>query len=211
MKLWTKTIASITKDNRCLYCGRVIDLRRTDSIYAKFGLCQFCYQKLPFVYKKLKIEKYFGLGIYRYDGVVKEALLDLKVNGDIELSKTFLGPIRDYLKTKYLGCTLIPIPSIEKQNKKRGFNHVVEIAKVLDLPIQNCLIKDGYWKQSSKKQSNRTGVRNVLKINTQLDTRKRYLLIDDIMTTGETIKACIKLLEKQGCKRIEFLVIAVHF
>lgn len=198
-------ITAITTTKHCLICGRLI---RPQTIYANYQVCVSCYRKLPFIYQRSKIDDVKCLAIYEYSGLIKEMLLSLKVRGDIELAKAFLGPIKNYLLNEYQGYQIIPIPSRIKQDQKRGFNHVVEIFKVLGLPIRDVLIKNKDWKQSDQHFKDRSKIRNILGLKETLKASSRVLLVDDIMTTGETMRAAIKLLQSLGIKNIRMLVVA---
>ena len=165
---------------------------------------------MPFIYQRFKIEDVRCLAIYRYDGLIKDSLLALKVHGDIAIAKIFLGPIKNYLKSEYQGYQIVPTPSLASHDKKRGFNHVQEIFKVLDMPIKPLISKTKNWKQSDQHFDKRSNVRNILKINGPVDPKQKILLVDDILTTGETLRASIKLLRKEGVKEIRVLAISKH-
>ena len=203
--MWTKITAFFTLNKRCLICGEKLT---TKTIYAKTHICRYCYRKLPFSYRRFQILDVSGLAIYNYQGIIKDSLLSLKANGDSEIAKLFLEPIKEYLKSEYFGYTLLPIPSTKTSNKNRGFNHVIEIYKSLDLPIDDVLIKKKEWKQSDQRFKNRFQVRNILTLNGEVSQKKKYLLVDDIVTTGETLKAAIQLLAKNGVHKVKILVIA---
>lgn len=199
-----KTTAIVTTKH-CLICGRLI---KPQTIYANYKVCASCYRRLPFIYQRTKIDDVKCLAIYEYSGLIKEMLLSLKVRGDIELAKAFLTPIKAYLISEYQGYQIIPIPSQIKQDQRRGFNHVVEIFKVLKLPIKNILIKNKDWKQSDQSFKNRSKIRNILSLKGKINVHSKILLVDDILTTGETMLAAIKLLQNLGVKKIAVLVVA---
>lgn len=210
MKLLIKTIACAFLKTRCLCCSRVMKAKDSQTIYAKFGLCQSCYKKMPFIYQHFNLIGIPGLAIYEYSGLIKESLLALKVNGDCEIAKIFFGPIAGFLRLKYTGYTILPVPSIRSQDRLRTFNHVYEIAKILRLPIEKAFVKTQSWKQSGKSQTKRTYIRKVLKLTKELDPTKKYLIVDDIMTTGETLKACINLIKPPHRRTLKILVVAIH-
>lgn len=194
----------------CLICHKEITFfnnSRLDNI----DLCKTCYNKLPTIYKKFKIGKIKAMAVYNYSDFIKQLILKLKAKGDLELAKCFLSPIKEHIKNSYSNYTLIPGPSSERQNTQRGYNHVVEIFRVLDLPIAQVLYKKEGYKQSNQTKMLRHQIAKHLIIDKfKIVPKNRYLLVDDIITSGETLKACIELLKSCGVKKIKVLVIAYN-
>lgn len=206
-KLLTKT----TKSNkrRCIVCQQLINETTNSFIFADLNLCRHCFNHFPFIYKRFKIDNHDALVIYQYDATIRKMILELKANADIEMAKVFLTPIREFLKCQYSGFTILPVPSIDSQNCKRGFNHLIEIVRPLELPLQNVFYKAKNWKQSNQKKNTRSQIRKVIKIrNITLNPNKKYLLVDDIMTTGESLKACLRLLDSFLLTKVNVLVIS---
>lgn len=129
--------------------------------------------------------------------------------GDYELREVFLSRFRRELKIRFAGYSVIPAPSNEAEDEKRGYNHVVEIAKSLDLPILPLLFKNKPFKQSARSFSERRKVKDDLSLkNGSPIVREKILLMDDVVTTGETMKAMIDLVRPLRPKKIRFLALA---
>lgn len=104
--------------------------------------------------------------------------------------------------------TIVPVPSSSEADEKRGFNHVFEIAKLFSLPIENCLFKTENVKQSDRNSLERTKISNSISIKETSSLKgKKVLILDDIYTTGSTIKACINLVKTKSPKKIKVLVV----
>lgn len=208
-RLLIRTTGLNTK--RCIICQRPLSSLSNNFIFANINLCRKCYNRLPFVYYHFKIEKTDALAIYKYTEELSQLILQLKADGDIEIAKIFLGPIKEFLKCQFAGYTIIPVPSYEGQNKKRGFNHIIEIARPLGLPIVPAFYKAKKWKQSNQKKHSRSQISKVIKLMPEkLDPKKKYLLIDDIITTGSSIKACLHLLDSFHITKVRVLVITYN-
>jgi ComF family protein len=174
-------------------------------------ICNNCFSSFPIIHKKIILDDIEVYCIYAYRQPINTYLMDLKMKGDIALSKVFLAPFKNFIELKYRNYVILPIPSTSKSDKKRGFNHIVEISKTLSLPIKNIFYKAKDYKQTSQQFENRTEVQKVIKMKGSIDKNKKYLLIDDVITSGNTIKACIKLLKCYGVKKIKVLVISFNY
>lgn len=186
----------------------------TSNSYRTIGLkrasvCEQCYKNFHPVFKRFRIEKIQCLALYDYDDFIKEKLFVLKGCYDIELAVVFLSSFLPFLRLKFTGFYIVPIPSFIDDDLKRGFNHVEEIFKGLKFPVLKVLKKTSPIKQSDQKIEDRNLVIKRLKIYDGNQIKgKKILLVDDVFTTGSTIKSCIALLSEFNPKRIEVLVMA---
>ena len=121
----------------------------------------------------------------------------------------FLNLFIRELKFIYHGYKIIPVPSYKEDDKRRGFNHVIEVFKMLGLKILPIVEKTEHFKQAEHGAKKRKEIRKYLKLNSQdLLTKDKVLIVDDIYTTGSTIKTTINLIEKLNPKEIKVLVLA---
>ncbi len=119
--------------------------------------------------------------------------------------------------------TIIPVPISKKRKKERGYNQSLLIAKELVKQVQKkqekktlslCLdaiekIKNIVPQSTLDKENRLQNVQGVyqLKNKEQLENKK-ILLIDDIYTTGSTVKECAKVLQQVSVKKIDVFTIA---
>ena len=104
---------------------------------------------------------------------------------------------------------MVPIPSYFLDDEKRGFNHVIEIYSRLDLPILNIVKKTQNIKQAKLKKKEREKNKNRFKIeHLELLKNKKVLVVDDVYTTGSSMKTVIELVKKGKPKNIQVLVMA---
>lgn len=112
--------------------------------------------------------------------------------------------------------TIIPVPISKKRMKERGYNQSLLIAKKLSKDViidlqTNCLFKTKNIIEQSKlnKEQRKQNIQNVYELkNREIINNKQILLIDDIYTTGSTVKECARVLQQANPKRIDVLVIA---
>ena len=125
------------------------------------------------------------------------------------MREAFLNLFIKELYIKYKGKTIIPVPSYIKDDEVRGFNHVEEVFSMLNLPMKKALIKTSHFKQAEKGAKKRQEIRKHLCLVPDINLEnEKVLLVDDIYTTGSTLKTAINLIEKLNPKSIEVLVLA---
>lgn len=114
---------------------------------------------------------------------------------------------------------LIPIPMSKKRTLLRGDNHTEYIAKsisvALDIPIQtNFLLRHKDTLQQVHTHSRIERVKNMrkaFKVEEKYISELRnrtIILIDDVTTTGATIKEATETLRKAGCKNVKAITLA---
>ena len=81
--------------------------------------------------------------------------------------------------------------------------------KILGLEMRCILEKTADEKQSDKSKNKRKEIYKYLKVKEGSDIKnKKVVIVDDVYTTGSTIKSAIKILTKQNPKSIEVLVMS---
>lgn len=159
--------------------------------------------------RKFEAEETIGWGLYPYNEKIRNLLYLFKGCGDVELGRVFFDPYRWWIRIFFAGYVIVPVPSSDASDRKRGFNHVEEMSKILNIPIVRCIRKSIDVKQSSLPRGKRKDTRNRFEMKETVSlTGKKVLLIDDVMTTGSTLRACILLLKKQKTRKIRFIVMS---
>ena len=170
-------------------------------------ICPRCISKMRPIFKKFKIGDVDGLTLFSYDVFMKDLIYKFKGCYDIELKDLFLGMYRKELNFLYKGYTLVPAPSYEGEDSLRGFNHVEEIFSVLGLNTEKLFVKTAKYKQSDQRMRDRKNIGKYIKIKDDIKDIKKVLLVDDIYTTGATMKTLISLLKSKGINDIKVLVV----
>ncbi len=108
---------------------------------------------------------------------------------------------------------IVPIPTTPSHIRERGYDHMLLIAKYIAkkrglkcLPLLR-RVTDTKQRQSSAKQR-QAQAKVAFIAKTIIDQDRPYLLIDDIITTGATIKYASRTLAKSGAKNVWVAVIA---
>ena len=194
----------------CKICFKEIKIDDICHILDKdICLCSKCLSELEPKFVKFKVNNYKALSIYEYTPFIKNLIYTYKGCFDYEMKEVFLNPFFKELKTWYSKYKIIPIPSYKKDDETRGFNHVVEAFKSLGLDILPIIEKTAHHKQAEKDSKGRKEIGKYLAIKESASlTKERVLIVDDIYTTGATMRATISLVEKLNPKEIKVLVLA---
>ena len=156
-----------------------------------------------------KILNYEALAIYEYNDFIRQLVYQYKGCFDYELSASFISNFAKEIKFLFKDYLIIPIPSFIGDDEKRGYNHVFEIFKLIGLKMHPILEKTEQHKQATSNVKGREKIYHYLRLIETPDLRKtKVLIVDDIYTTGSTIRAAINLVEKLNPKTIKVLVIA---
>lgn len=157
--------------------------------------------------------------LLQYRDIIRDKMIAYKFNDKSYLYHMFC---EIFVKNK-LACEfiknydiIIPVPMYKNKKAIRGYNQselfARELAKYFKIPIvTNVLIKQvNTQMQSSLGRKERIkNVQNVYKIQCQEKIKdKNVLLVDDIYTTGATVKECKKMLKSAGCRNIGTIIIA---
>jgi ComF family protein len=147
-----------------------------------------------------------------YEGVLAEAIHQLKFYGVRRLSKP-LGSL--LLSLELPGADMIiPVPLSKKGLIRRGFNQSLLIARVVARHSGITLDMDTLFKAKDtppqlglSAQERSTNLRNAFGVRGNLRDL-RLLLVDDVITTGATVRECTKMLTKAGAKEVTVLSLA---
>ena len=172
-------------------------------------ICGLCTEKFIPRFIKFEIEGVDALAIYEYDDNIKSILYQFKGCYDIELAPVFFNRFKRELHLMYHGYTLIPAPSYYKDDEKREFRHIEEMFKCINLPIVYAIEKFYPFKQAEHKRKERGHISWYLRlIKPEAIVGKKILIVDDVSTTGSTLKALVKLVRGAKPKTIKILVMS---
>lgn len=118
-----------------------------------------------------------------------------------------------YLPILPSSTVVVPVPTISHHKRIRGYDHADLIAssfaKTRRLAKQKLLSrKTNSVQHKANKSERRKQAERAFYCNFKLDPNVPYLLVDDIVTTGSTIKAATRVLKGAGAKEIWVAAIA---
>ena len=193
----------------CKICFKPIEQNTFHSLlYKQPTICHECLLKFGPVLNTFKVDDIECFHIYFYNEKVQELLYQFKGCYDYELYSVFLEYYATYLNYMFKGYEIVPAPSSKKSDKDRGFNHVEEMFKTLKLKMNKCIHKTKQRKQADLTTKEREKIGEYLVIDDVDLSNKKILLVDDVYTTGSTIKSMIQLVKQKGAKKIKVLLMS---
>ena len=193
----------------CPFCGRIV---------GKELLCGACEKALPYC-REVRTGSFgrCAAPLY-YEGAVREAILAFKFKGKLEVLDCFGSLMAQTAAEAFSGefdaVTWAPVS--RKRLRQRGYDqarllcaslcvdwHVEPqetLRKVRDNPAQSGL------EDAAARRANVLGVYEAVK---PADIAgKRFLLVDDILTTGATLGECVRVLKAAGAADVVCLTLA---
>ena len=128
-----------------------------------------------------------------------------------ELLHQILPPIKGEV-------TIVPLPTIDSHVRTRGFDHTLLLAKKLsyfrgkNYQVIKLLTRAHNSVQvGSDRKSRLVQAANAYELNPlyQIDPNTTYLILDDVWTTGASIRAAAEKLQKAGAEKITVALLAL--
>lgn len=177
-------------------------------------LCKTCLKNIQIVNREFEINAFYIDRAYYstiYNEFMRKLVQDFKFHG-----KSYLYRPLAYLMLETLNeieediDKIFYVPSHRKKEAKRGYNHAELLASYIskhrDLPIsRNNLVKIKNTRPQNKldKKERIFNLIDSFKVRDKREVRgKTILLIDDIITTGSTMRECAETLYLAGAKEI---------
>ena len=155
-----------------------------------------------------------------YEGVMKKVIHLLKYNKKTGIMRTLEKIIRSYLNclNSSFPCLdlVVPIPLHRKKLRERGFNQAELIAKVVAKHLQVRLTKGNLKRTkatisqtSLDRKERKRNLREAFTVKNRDEFQaKNVLLVDDVYTTGTTIKEAAKVLKQARVKDVYVFALA---
>ena len=186
----------------CLCCAQPFP--NSTSIH----LCGNCLKKPP------SFSIVHAAGIYQ--GGIKDAVQRLKYRNQVTLARPLgqlLGKVVKEAGADFGPDCIVPVPLHPNRLRQRGYNQALEVARPiaqqLNVPIDTGLlqrIRKTPPQQGLTAIERRNNLRNAFDLTTTPSVR-RILLVDDVMTTGETVRECCRTLRAGGVRDVQVAVV----
>jgi ComF family protein len=152
----------------------------------------------------------------RYESPVNHLISGLKFHGRLSYGRLLAELLGSYLEQGIGGLPqlLIPVPLHPSRLRERGFNQALELAHPLgrrfNIPvdIKSCIRCRATEPQSGlDRKDRRRNIRGAFEIAAEIGA-DHVVLVDDVVTTGNTVNELARLLHRQGVEQIEVWAVA---
>lgn len=192
VKEWT---LDILLPRFCIGCGR-------EGLY----ICKDCEIFLSEVENTIP-----GLtSVWEYEGLMEKLIYKIKFDGMYHIIDELVEKALEKVRLNLLKDTVITfVPMWKKKEKQRGFNQseliAQKLSRLLHLVEQPLLekVEDNKSQVGLGPKEREENVRGAFCVTLDVtQSPENVLLVDDVYTTGATIRECTKVLKKAGVKDI---------
>lgn len=228
LKIWIKSIGDTIFPRFCCVCGKRLLL---DEQFT----CTECLCHLPLTHLKGKrgnvVERLFWDDVfqaqransfmyYQAESTYSRIFFHFKYGKRPDLSVAY-GRLmaQELLSTTFFENIdlLIPIPLSPKREKKRGYNQSERLAQgvseITNIKVEEnaiARIKDNPTQTHLQKEEREKNVKGIFTLtHPQLIENKHLLIIDDVITTGSTIRSCAHTLMQAKNVKISILSLGI--
>jgi ComF family protein len=195
--------------SRCAGCGD-----------AGNDLCARCWEAIadsPSIVRPQSRDVPGATALGAYEGVLRSAILALKFRG----TRTVGARLGRHLAPKIAWPyeSIVPVPLHGARQRTRGYNQAAEIARGIEsysgMPhLERALarVRSTQPQTMLNLSARDANVRDAFAAGPEADRvrERRVLLVDDVITTGATGRACSATLLKLGARDVYFAALAVR-
>jgi len=159
-----------------------------------------------------------GSTLLVYAGPAEHLVKRIKFHGErclLEDARTLLRARPDVLEL-LRGATVVPVPLHERRYRERNFNQSELLAQMFadeaGASCQNLLmrVKDTLTQTALPRKERLKNVSKAFAMNknAMVSAEQKYVIVDDVITTGATLNACAATLAKAGATQLAVLTMA---
>ncbi len=171
------------------------------------GICEKCIKDI----KKCNENE---ISYAYYNSTLKKLILDFKFRKNFNSGELLSDFIVEKLKNEEKDYILTYVPISKNKLKVRGFNQCEylckEASKKLNVDVLETLkqVKEIRAQKTLNKEQREKNILNAFEaINIEKIKGRNIVLVDDVITTGATIRECERILKKYGVNKIKLLTI----
>ncbi|MGR3775961.1 ComF family protein [Bacillus paramycoides] len=188
----------------CRECGRLLELVLAE--YKNGDICTDCVRWMD----EDRFPSLINRSLCVYNEGMKEILAQFKFRGDAELVHIFYQSFRRLFQKYFANVSVvISVPLSEEREYERGFNQAELLASCLPVKMSyTSLRRIETEKQSKKKRKERMAGSNPFYFQgEEMFHGQHVLIVDDVYTTGITVRQIGSLLYDRGAREVSCLTL----
>lgn len=219
-KVFEKALNFVYPENiYCCACGDVMDPSRVH------GLCDACIEKMSWLTKnpfENKLEGFFFddvISLVKYDSYAQMIIHNMKFHSRPYVARGIGRLMGELLLAHYdEKMCMTAVPMFKGKERARGYNQAALLARYASEAAGNKYSEDLLFKikaTDSMRMARSEGRITALEGSIAINEAKigeiagqDIVLVDDVVTTGNTVNYCSRLLKEAGAKKIVILSFA---
>lgn len=179
-----------------------------------YGICDNCLRKI----NTIPVEHQNDIISYGYyGGILKKLILDFKYKSNFTAGSILAHLLSEFIinNIDYKNYVITYVPLSKRSKKKRGFNQCEYISKYIGKKLSiECIdaivkCKETKEQKTLNKSERMLNIKDAFKIKSKINLKNvNIMLIDDVTTTGATLRECCRILKKDGVNDIKLLTLA---
>jgi len=226
-KLLIRSFMDFIFISECEICGKYLEDSRVI-------VCKECLSKIERVDRfdiERKFEEKFAGGFiskafscfhFEENTIVQKLIHEMKYNNKRSIGKILGEILGSSIRDEHDFITadaLLPVPLHKIRKRERGYNQseliALGVSKVIGVKVIDDLLVRVRNTQTQTKlnlHERKENVKDAFKVKSKYKdfvVGKKFIVVDDVITTGSTVIECAKVLKQNGAEKIYALSVAV--
>ncbi|TVT79124.1 ComF family protein [Acinetobacter colistiniresistens] len=171
-----------------------------------FGVCQSCWQQLPWLKQSIERHQQQIFVACHYDYPIDRMIQQFKYEQKLQHQRLLSGLLLQLQLPKI--HAIVPMPISTDRLAERGFNQALLLAQAISKHL-NVPIWQPVQRLAQHSQKGLSRLERLENIEQQFIAAapnqiryRRVLIVDDVVTTGSSISALSEVLKQLGCQHI---------
>ena len=154
---------------------------------------------------------------YQQD-LVRACVTETKFHTNKKATKALADVLQRYLlKDGGTSAVILPIPLAKSRLRERGYNQLEEVLRQVDAHVLSCHMiqtslllrtRDTQAQTSLSKEARLLNMIGAFSVQNPHDPNVHYIILDDVITTGATMRSAHEALIASGAKKVTCLALA---